>query len=229
MIKTVLLDIEGTTTSISFVHDTLFPYAKSRLADFVSENITNSDVAKCVEETRCTVRDEEAKEIDNAGAIKTLLQWIDTDRKHPALKALQGYIWKNGYETGDYTAHVYDDVKAYMQKWKEKGLTIAIYSSGSVNAQKLLFKYTCSGDLTPLISHYFDLSIGGKKDNASYSHIAHQIGVNVDEILFLSDSVEELDAAKSAGFSSTQLVRPGTDRCNSHPAVADFTELVITA
>ena len=223
MIKIILLDIEGTTTSISFVHDVLFPYAKSNLAEFIKNNITNVKVIECLEETKKTVNTENAEKIDNNKAVSTLLNWIDIDRKHHALKTLQGLIWKKGYENGDYKAHIYDDVLPCLKEWKDQGKKIAIYSSGSVAAQKLLFKYTLAGDLTPYVSNYFDLTIGAKKKLESYLNITKQLSLNANEIMFLSDNVEELDAAKSVGLKTTQLVRPGTDPCHNHTIAKDFT------
>lgn len=225
MPKAILMDIEGTTTSISFVHDVLFPYAKSHLSVFVQNNINDDKVKSCLEHTKETVNKEESRDINDDETITTLLHWIDTDRKHPALKTLQGFIWKNGYESCDYTAHVYDDVLPCMKKWSESGIIMAIYSSGSITAQKLLFKYTNDGDLTPFISNYFDLSIGRKQSPDSYANIVQSLNMDAKEILFLSDTVEELDAAKSINIKTTQLVRPGTNPCKNHPTVKDFTEI----
>lgn len=228
MIKVLLLDIEGTTTSISFVVDVLFPYAKSHLTDFVRCNLSNSEVFDCVNVAIKTVFEEDGKEIDTDEAIKTFSHWISTDRKHPALKKLQGFIWKDGYTNGDYTAHIYDDVLPSLKKWKDTGVVVAIYSSGSIEAQKLLFKYTCFGDLTPLISNYFDLSTGNKYEAGSYSTIVNNLNVDSSEVLFLSDSVQELNAAKSIGVQTIQLLRPGTLPCDNHQTRRDFSEIELT-
>lgn len=228
MIKKILLDIEGTTTSISFVHDVLFPYAKLHLFDFVRNNITNIQIKEIINDTIKTIYEEDGKSITEDEAIKVLLHWIDIDRKHNALKILQGIIWKSGYENGDYKAHVYNDVLPCIKEWISSGMSIYIYSSGSVKAQKLLFKHTECGDLTPFISGYFDLLVGNKQDCNSYVKIIDQIKEEPKNILFLSDSVNELDAAMLANMSTTQLVRPGTSLCQNHPTVNNFKELDFT-
>ncbi len=221
-IKVVLLDIEGTTTSISFVHDVLFPYAKSKLPNFVSSNLTDKNVLLCLQATIDTVYEEQERVIDTDEAVKTLLAWIKIDRKHSALKTLQGLIWRDGYESGQYTAHVYDDVLANIRRWFDMGIKIAIYSSGSVEAQKLLFKYTSSGDLTSYISNYFDLAVGRKDEAASYLNVIKVLDVDASQILFLSDSETELDAANSVKIVTKQVLRSGTAPCDNHPKVENF-------
>ena len=227
MAKYILLDIEGTTTSISFVHDILFPYTKKHLAEFIDNNITDKYVIECLKNTKETVRLEESKDIDNAEAVKTLQHWINIDRKHHALKTLQGLVWKDGYCNSNFTAHIYDDVLPCIKKWKDSGKVIAVYSSGSVEAQKLLFKHTCFGDLTRYISYYFDLSTGSKQDPDAYKRITGRLSTNSRDILFLSDSTDELDAAMSTGIETIQLIRKGTLPCTNHKKAKDFTEIKV--
>lgn len=225
MIRFILMDIEGTTTSISFVHEVLFPYASTHLESFVRSNTKDSKVQGALADVKKTVREEAQKELSDEGAIEQLLQWIKEDRKHTALKALQGFLWKNGYETGEYQGHIYDDVVPVMEKWKAAGIQMGIYSSGSVGAQKLLFGFSEKGDLTPFLSAYFDTNVGHKREESSYRNIRKALDLPANEILFLSDVKEELDAAKKAGFQTIQLVRPGTDPCDNHLTVSDFYEI----
>ena len=164
MIQFILMDIEGTTTSIDFVHKTLFPYATIHLADFIRHNRDEEHVQLELNAVQKTVLEEEGITIDEEASVTKLLEWINMDRKHTALKALQGYLWKEGYETGQYKGHLYADVLPNWQKWKKDGLSLGIYSSGSVAAQKLLFGYSVEGDLTPYLSAYFDTKIGHKRE-----------------------------------------------------------------
>jgi enolase-phosphatase E1 len=221
LIQAILTDIEGTTSSISFVKDVLFPNARERLPAYDHTHADEPDVQHWLHEA--------AKEAGLVSAtqqeiIDLLIGWIDADRKSTALKALQGMIWEDGYTSGEYRAHVYEEVPARLRAWKAAGKRLYVYSSGSVPAQKLLFKHTEAGDLTPLFSGYFDTETGGKRDAESYRRIAEAIGVPPPAILFLSDVVAELDAAKVAGMQTMLLARP-PDVCPhraSHPCVANF-------
>jgi enolase-phosphatase E1 len=167
--------------------------------------------------------------IRDEDAIAALLRWIREDRKHTALKQLQGMLWKSGYETGAYQAHVYPDVPPALALWREQGIELGVYSSGSVQAQKLLFRYSTAGDLTPCFSHYFDTRIGGKRDADSYARIAHTLKIQPLDILFLSDIAEELDAAAQAGFQVIQVVRGSetvaSSYVSSYPVVPDFSAI----
>lgn len=225
MVEFVLMDIEGTTTSIDFVHQTLFPYATTHLSAFVKNHQNEAHISKELEAVKETVLEEANRSIDGGEAIQTLLQWIEADRKHTALKALQGYLWKAGYEQGEYKGHLYEDVLPNWQKWKAKGLELGIYSSGSVNAQKLLFGYSEKGDLTPYLSSYFDTKIGHKREAPSYQNIAKALNKQPQNILFLSDVGQELDAAKLTGMQTIQLVRPGTKPVENHSIVHSFDEI----
>ena len=198
----ILCDIEGTTTAISFVHEILFPYAKEHLATFVKKNQENQKVRELLAATR-----EEAGVGTNTPAVPILLQWIADDRKATPLKSLQGMIWEAGYHDGSLKGHLYEDAVRGLQRWKKAGLSLYIYSSGSVYAQKLLFGYSEFGDLQPLFSGNFDTKIGHKREPESYARIQKEIGVPANEILFLSDVGAELDAARKAGMETIQLLR----------------------
>jgi enolase-phosphatase E1 len=226
MITTILTDIEGTTSSISFVKDVLFPYARERLPAFIVTHGETPGVKHWLHEAA-----EEAGMVSatQQELIELLISWIDQDRKSTALKALQGMIWKDGYANGDYRAHVYPEVAARLRAWRAKGKHLYVYSSGSVPAQKLFFANSEAGDLTPLLSGYFDTETGPKRDMESYRRIAVSIGAPAGDILFLSDIVEELDAARLAGLQTTLLARapshcPGA---GTHRCVADFDAVVI--
>jgi enolase-phosphatase E1 len=218
MIKAVLTDIEGTTSSLSFVKDVLFPYARAKLPDFVRAHGKDTEVRKQLEEVSAAV----GQVLDDEAAIGQLIRWIDEDRKITPLKAIQGLIWESGYRNGDFRGHVYPDAVRNLQLWHEAGLSLYVFSSGSVHAQQLLFAHTDSGDLTPLFSDYFDTQVGGKLDAVSYRLIAGTLELAPGEILFLSDIEGELDAARQAGLNTCQLVRLGTVPSDRHPLAVDF-------
>lgn len=219
------MDIEGTTTSIHFVHQTLFPYATQHLPSYIQANKSKPEIQAELEKVKQTVQEEEGRSISGAALVQQLLQWIQEDRKHPALKTIQGYLWRDGYEQGQYRGHIYDDVVPAWDSWKEKGLALGIYSSGSVAAQKLLFGYSDRGDLNHYLSAYFDTGVGHKREVNSYRQIAAQLNLSEDSILFLSDVKEELDAAKEAGYQVVWLERPGTKTSSAHPVVRSFADI----
>jgi enolase-phosphatase E1 len=221
--RAILTDIEGTTSSISFVHDTLFPYAKSALPDFLREHWRDSGVAALLDEVREAI---DAPEASTERVIDALLGWIDEDRKATPLKALQGLIWERGYRAGDFTGHVYADAARNLRRWHEAGLPIYVYSSGSVQAQELLFRYSDAGDLTPLFAGYFDTRVGAKHEQHSYAAIAKDIGLQPGGILFLSDVAAELDAAAAAGMRTIQLVRDDAVERGRHRTVYDFDGII---
>ena len=209
MINAILTDIEGTTSSISFVKDMLFPYARKRLPAFVETHTDDPDVQHWLHEA--------AKEAGLVSAtqqeiIELLIGWIDADRKSTALKALQGMIWEAGYRDADFTAHIYPDAARLLRAWHAAGIPLYVYSSGSVPAQKLFFAHSDAGDLTPLISGWFDTQVGPKRESGSYRKIAESIGLPAPQVLFLSDVVEELDAAGRAGMHTALL-----DRLEDYP------------
>ncbi|MBE0510427.1 MAG: acireductone synthase [Chromatiales bacterium] len=220
MIKHILTDIEGTTSSIRFVHEVLFPYARAEIGRFVREHAQQPEVQAQL----IAVQHEAAGSLDIDQSVALLEQWIDEDRKITPLKSLQGMIWEAGYRQGDFTGHVYEDAVRNLRHWHEMGLGLYVYSSGSVHAQRLLFGYSDYGDLTPLFSGYFDTHIGNKRETSSYEAIVGQIGGRAGEILFLSDIREELDAARAAGMQTRWLVREAEqlDRNAPHHQVKDF-------
>ncbi|MCR4302216.1 MAG: acireductone synthase [Sulfuricaulis sp.] len=219
MTKVILTDIEGTTSSLSFVKDVLFPYARERIVEFVRQHVEEPSVKKELEE----VRRLSGKNLNDSEIIEQLIRWIDEDKKITPLKSLQGMIWEDGYKKGDFKGHVYEDAVQHLKKWKQAGLKLYIFSSGSVQAQKLLFAHTEYGDLTPLFSGYFDTTIGSKREAESYRKIADSIGMPPGEILFLSDIREELDAARAAGMPVKWLIRDGAlDTKAAHRQIRNF-------
>ena len=226
--RAVLTDIEGTTSSISFVKDVLFPYARRQLPAFVREHGREPEVRRWLD----------AAALDAGGVctddtlVEMLQGWIDSDYKHTALKALQGMIWVAGYNNGDYAAHIYSDAAEALPRWHAQGHALFVFSSGSVPAQKLLFGHTTAGDLTPLFSGYFDTEIGGKRDAGSYRRILQAIGRQPADVLFLSDVVEELDAAREAGLDTVLLDRREDypqpregDAAHGHRRVLSFAQI----
>ena len=226
MIKAIVTDIEGTTSSISFVHDVLFPYARARLRDFVLKHADNPQVALQLD----AVRQDCAADMDLEAVIAQLLRWIDGDMKVTPLKALQGLIWEQGYRDGDFHGHVYDDAFENLSKWHAQGIALYVYSSGSEYAQKLLFGHTRFGDLTPLFSGYFDTRIGAKGEVSAYEHIVETLKLPAAQILFLSDVKAELDAAHAAGLKTCWLVRDSAPQSTAtHPQVHDFNAIDLKA
>ena len=193
MTRTILTDIEGTTSSLSFVHDTLFPYARARLPGWVAKH---------------------------GGDLDHLLALMDADAKDTELKDIQGRIWAEGYAAGELTGHVYPDAAQALRRWHGEGLTLAVFSSGSVAAQKLIFGHSDQGDLTPLFSGWFDTTTGPKRESMSYVLIADALGIAPAEVLFLSDVAAETDAAKAAGMRALLI-----DRENGKGEIASFAEV----
>ena len=225
MSRAILTDIEGTTSSISFVKDVLFPYARRALPGFVKAHGDEPAVRKWLD----AVAAENGGVCRDEMIVEVLQGWIDQDRKHTALKALQGMIWANGYGNADFTAHVYPDAVPALRAWHADGLSLHVYSSGSVPAQRLFFGHSDAGDVTGLFSNWFDTEVGGKREAESYRRIAAAIGHPAGEILFLSDVVEELDAAREAGLDTVLVDRiedypqPRTgDAANGHRRVESF-------
>lgn len=223
--KYILTDVEGTTTSISFVHETLFPYAHENLRRFVAANSNKTDVQDILNQTKKTALEEGKKELNDDEACDLLLHWIKTDRKHSALKNLQGLIWEEGYASGEIKGHVYKDVPLALKAWKDAGLTLGVYSSGSVKAQHLIFEFSTEGNLRPYFSNHFDTAVGHKRETASYSNIASLLKLDPADILFLSDIKEELDAARKMGMKTIQLVRQNDVVIGDHKTVTSFSEI----
>ncbi|GAA4805222.1 acireductone synthase [Lysobacter hankyongensis] len=199
----ILTDIEGTTSSISFVKDVLFPYARRALPAFVRARGQEPEVRRWLD----AVATEHGAVCSDAVIVEILQGMIDEDRKHTALKALQGMIWSDGYDNADFSAHIYPDAAAQLRDWHAAGIPLAVYSSGSVPAQKLFFGHTDAGDLTALFEGWFDTEVGHKRDAGSYREIARRLGRPAGDILFLSDVVEELDAAREAGMRTALIDR----------------------
>lgn len=208
----ILTDIEGTTTAIAFVHRSLFPYAAEALEAFLARHATRDDVAAIL------------RDVPGADKLATLRNWMAEDAKVTPLKALQGLIWRQGYAEGALKGHLWPDVAPALREWRAAGLRLAVYSSGSEEAQRLLFRHSEAGDLEGLFEGFFDTRMGAKREAASYTRIASAWRVLPGAILFLSDVAEELDAAREAGLSTCQLVRPedGTRPSGRHPEAADF-------
>lgn len=222
MIKAIVTDIEGTTSSLSFVKDVLFPYARAHLAEFVRSHADDADVKALLNDSRA----EAGADLDTGQLIEQFIRWVDEDRKITPLKSLQGLIWEAGYRQGDFTGHVYRDAAENLKKWHAGGTALYVYSSGSVYAQKLLFGHSDFGDLTPLFSGYFDTHIGGKREQAAYEKIAAQLGLPAGNVLFLSDIKEELDAARGAGFKTIWLTRDSMpDAQAEHRQVGSFDQI----
>jgi enolase-phosphatase E1 len=213
----IVTDIEGTTGSIAFVHEVLFPYARARLPQFV---------ANPRPEARAILADVRAAQgnLDDDALVALLRQWIDEDRKAPPLKTLQGLIWREGYEAGELVGHVYDDAVRMLRQWRKQGLSLYVYSSGSVEAQMLLFGHSAVGDLTPLFDGYFDTGVGPKTSADSYRRIAEAVATDAEAILFLSDSAPEIKAARSAGLQAIRVMR---DAAPQPDEAAGFDEIEI--
>lgn len=222
MIRAIVTDIEGTTSDIRFVHNVLFPYARANLAAFIAAFQHREDVALALSDLRDEIAQPQATLEDLIGV---LFDFMDEDRKSTSLKALQGMIWRDGYLNGNFTGHLYPDVLPALRTWQAQGIKNYVYSSGSVAAQKLLFGYSDEGDITSMFSGYFDTHVGAKRETASYQNIAEQTGLTPDELLFLSDIRQELDAAQQAGWHTVQLIRDEADSESRHRQVNRFDEI----
>lgn len=219
--RAILTDIEGTTSSLSFVHEVLFPYSRARLEAWVAAH--PQEAAPVLDQVRAEAGD---KALDVPGCVKLLLEWHDADRKIGPLKALQGMIWAEGFAAGELTGHVYDDAAQGLRRWHAAGIALYIYSSGSVAAQKLIFGRTEFGDLTPLFSGYFDTSVGAKREAEAYRKIAEAIGLPPSDILFLSDVEAELQAARDAGMAVALLARDDIPEHSPFPVHTSFETIV---
>ena len=236
-VRAILLDIEGTTTPIAFVHEVLFSYARTHARDFLSVNVNSAEVREDV----ALLREEHAADVSKGHQPPTLdedllvdsitayVEWlIERDRKSTGLKSLQGKIWRQGYVDGSLKSQVYADVAPALERWHAQGLSINIFSSGSVLAQQLLFAHTEAGDLTNFIDNYFDTNVGKKGEAESYRRIAEALKLRADEVLFISDVVAELDAATEAGMSTLLSIRPGNplqNNTNRYQTIHTFNEI----
>lgn len=223
MIRVVLTDIEGTTSSISFVHDVLFPYASKHLPEFI--RTTHHTTPAVAEQLALVAEKSGVDSKDVEGLIDVLQAWISEDRKEGPLKVLQGMVWEQGYHSGELKGDIYPDAADYLQRWHDRGLRLFVYSSGSVKAQKLIFGFSNEGDFTPFFSGYFDTGVGGKKEPQSYRNILAELGVEPATVLFLSDVEAELSAAEEAGLKTVWLVRDGELPDTGRPVALDFAEV----
>jgi enolase-phosphatase E1 len=217
-IRGILLDIEGTTTPISFVYDVLFPFVRQELRVFFEQNVADPKIQEIVRALNLEHNDDVKRELgipewDNPPLV--YINWMmDQDRKSTALKVLQGKIWDNGYRTGKLAGQVFQDVPPALERWRRQDLDIRIFSSGSELAQRLLFSSTTAGNLNQYLSGYFDTTLGPKTDPESYKKIAASFQLQPAEIAFVSDVTRELDPARKSGMSTLLCLRPG-----NHPQV----------
>jgi enolase-phosphatase E1 len=238
--RALLLDIEGTTTPVEFVYETLFPFARQHVREFIEQHLDAGEVRADVDALRAEHRADAEKGSgpprwleDSTGSLvesaASYARWLmDQDRKSTALKSLQGKIWEGGYKSGGLRGQVYADVRPAFERWQRQGRGIYIFSSGSVLAQKLIFAHTTDGDLTPYLDGYFDTTTGAKASAASYQSISEKIGAPESEVLFVSDVTAELDAALDAGMTTALCVRPGSrePEQSAHPIVRTFDEIL---
>ncbi len=219
----ILLDIEGTTTPISFVYDVLFPFARRHVAEYVRQ----ADLSDLKKEFDEDVRQGHNPPAWSAEPVPYIHWLMDQDRKSTALKDIQGRIWLEGFQTGELCGEVFPDVPPAFRRWRSDGMTIMIFSSGSILAQRLLFSSTAAGDLTEYLSGYFDTTTGPKGDPASYAYIANASAIAPAEILFVSDVTRELDAARSAGMQTLLCVRPGNhpQPPHDHKVIESFDDI----
>ena len=230
-VRAILLDIEGTTTPIAFVHDVLFSHARTHAKEFLRNNFDSDDVRADIALLREEhAHDQDAPPLDDSEieSIARYVEWlIAQDRKSTGLKSLQGKIWRQGYFDGTLQSQVFADVAPAFERWHRAGLSINIFSSGSVLAQHLLFKHSEAGDLSRFIDHYFDTNVGKKADPESYRRIAKELDLQPTEILFISDVISELDAASKAGMNPLLSLRPGNppQPAATYPLIHTFTNL----
>jgi len=235
----ILLDIEGTTTPIDFVYKTLFPFASAHVEEFLTAHLQDNDIRSLLDELR-QYHQRNAKfdasphtwcdetNTDRVHSAASYVRWlIQRDSKVTPLKALQGKVWEAGYRSGELRGAVYPDVAPALARWHAQSRSLAIFSSGSVLAQKLLFAYSTAGDLTTFLDGFFDTTTGPKREAGSYRQIAAALGVASSAVLFLSDVIAELDAARAAGMRTALVLRPGSvvPAASKHPTVRSFDEV----
>lgn len=209
-----LIDIEGTISPTSFVRDTLFGYSRGRIAAYVRANAGASEIEAILAQTRALAPDRDP--------VATLEEWQAHDIKAPPLKALQGLIWESGYASGAFTSPIFPDALAALKRWQAAGVSLYVYSSGSLRAQDLFFRHNEAGDIRRLFSGFFDTGVGSKVERGSYVAIGRAIATAPDAIVFVSDSAPELRAAESAGLQVAQAIKEAELAEPRWPAVADF-------
>ncbi len=215
MIRAVITDIEGTTTPIDFVHKVLFPYSTKHLDSWLAHNENDVYLLKLSNQWQGT----------DMSCSEILHSWIAEDSKNEILKSIQGKIWRDGYQRKELVSQIYNDVPIALELWKTSDIRLGVYSSGSVEAQKLLFQYSDKGDLTPYFSEYFDTQTGAKREKSSYLHIQKTLNIDPEDILFLSDIEQELDAATEAGFKTCHIQREGNIGGSTHIQAKNFDEV----
>lgn len=218
---TVLLDVEGTVGSKTFLTQVLAPYARAHLRDYIEAHAGDADVVQALNDTRALAGDAATN------PVEVLLQWIDQDRKAPPLKKLQGLVWRKGFEEGAFQGHLFGDAVDALRGWHAAGVPLAIYSSGSVQAQKLYFGHSVAGNLLDLFIAHFDTDVGAKTATSAYLQIAQKLHQPPARILFLSDSAAELEAARAAGLQVLQVVREDTVADGRFDYVQSFAGLPI--
>ncbi|MDP6444936.1 MAG: acireductone synthase [Pirellulaceae bacterium] len=237
--RAILLDIEGTTSSVSFVYDVMFPFVRRELAAFLSKHWDDADVqraaAAIAQDAGAASLDEWTGDDDptrlREQVAAEVTRLMDGDVKATGLKQLQGLIWRSGFESGEMQAHVYDDVPPALRRWKTGGIDVRIYSSGSIQAQKLFFGHTVAGNLLDLLNGHYDTTTGPKMRADSYRAIGDAFAVDANEILFLSDIPAELDAAATAGMQTGLVSRPGNAPVDdsNHARLTSFDEIEMGA
>ncbi len=236
--RMVLLDIEGTVSPLAFVHEVMFPYARRHAAVFLGRGWESPMVQEALAQM---ARDAGAASLaawcppglaGPAFVTTQVHQMMDADIKATGLKQLQGLIWEEGFRAGELRSTLFEDVPAALDRWRQAGLDLCIYSSGSVHAQKLFFSHTAAGDLGGFFSGWYDTTTGPKRAAASYAAIAADRGLPAHDILFVSDVVDELDAARAAGMVTAHALRPGnhpaSDPHHDHPGITSFTQITCT-
>src|SRR6201999_1410338 len=235
-ISTILLDIEGTTTPIDFVHRVLFSYARTHFEEFLQTQWDEASVHADVELLRTNHHADKEKGLappewlsgsvsnEQSSALKYIFWLMDKDAKSTPLKSLQGKIWRQGYQRGELKSEVYPDVPEAFERWSRQQRAICIFSSGSVLAQKLLFANTAGGDLSHFLKQYFDTEVGAKREPASYQKIAAALQTDPSSVLFISDIPQELDAARTAGMKTALCVRGAEppSPANGHAIIHNF-------
>ncbi len=238
-IRGILLDIEGTTSSISFVYDVMFPFARKHFADYLEQHWDTAPVQEAVAVLQADAANDSGPDALPAeysapakfrqAVVHYLLRLMDDDVKATGLKKIQGLVWQEGFTSGEMVAHVYDDVRPAIESWIAGGMDVRIYSSGSVHAQKLFFAHSVAGNMLPLFNGHYDTTSGGKKEADSYRKIASQFGLPANEILFVSDIEAELDAAIAAGMQAVLSIRPGNkplENAERYTAVESFSKIL---
>ena len=240
-IDAIVLDIEGTTTPITFVSDVLFPFARRHLREYLQDQRDSHDVRAVILRLRQDWAEDLARGespphwADSADArassIAAYVEWLmDRDRKSPGLKLLQGHIWDRGYRSGELKSVVFPDVAPAIQRWRASGVKVAIYSSGSALAQRRLFEHVPEGDLTPYLNEFFDTAVGAKTSPDSYGRIAAALQCSTGHMLFVSDAMKEIEAARRAGCQVLLCVRPGNadQSPSSVDAVQSLQEIIVS-